>query len=132
MAYTDLARCSGGKQLHPLRCNGQQLRHFMIDEEPWFVSADACRMLTLKSHASNGPYTSHLRRLDISERGIITASELPTPPSGRDGRKQSVVSESGFYKLILRCAKEVAIPFQNGVTRKSCRAHSEDRRQAMH
>ena len=95
------------------------------------MSADACRMLTLKSHASNGPYTSHLRRLDISERGIITASELPTTPSGRDGRKQSVVSESGFYKLILRCAKEVAIPFQNGVTRKSCRAHSEDRRQTM-
>ena len=95
------------------------------------MAADACRMLTLKSHASNGSYTGHLRRLDIIERRIVTASELPTTPSGRDGRKQSVVSESGFYKLILRCAKEVAIPFQNGVTRKSCRAHSEDRRQTM-
>ena len=113
MAYTDLARCSGGKQLHPLGFNGQQLRHLMIDGEPWFVATDACRMLTLKSHASNGSYTGHLRRLDISERCIVTASELPTTPSGRDGRKQSVVSESGFYKLILRCDKEVAVPFQN-------------------
>ena len=90
----------------------------MIDGEPWFVAADACRMLTLKSHASNGSYTGHLRRLDIIERRIVTASELPTTPSGRDGRKQSVVSESGFYKLILRCNKEVAIPFQNWVIKE--------------
>ena len=80
MAYTDLARCSGGKQLHPLRFNGQQLLQLMI------------------------------RRLDISERRTITASELPTTPSGRDGRKQSVVSESGFYKLILRCDKKSGDP----------------------
>ena len=69
-------------------------------------------MLTLKSHASNGSYTGHLRRLDISERRIVTAYELPTSQDGRDGRKRSVVSKSGLYKLILRCDKEVAIPFQ--------------------
>ena len=71
-------------------------------------------MLTLKSHASNGPYTGHVHRLEISERRIITASELPTTPNGRDGRKQSVVSESALYKLILRSDTEVAIPFQTG------------------
>ena len=72
-------------------------------------------MLTLNSHASNGPYTGHVHRLESSERRIITASELPTTPSGRDGRKRTVVPESGFYKLILRCDKEVAVPFQNWV-----------------
>lgn len=79
------------------------------------MAADACRMFTSKSHASNGSYTGHLRRLDISERRIVTAYELPTSQDGRDGRKRTVVSESVFYKLILRCDKEVAVPFQNWV-----------------
>ena len=102
----------------------------MIDEEPWFVSADACRILTLKSHASNGSYTGYVHRLESSERRIITASELPTTPSGRDGREQSVVSESALYKLILRSDTEVAIPSKLGDT-GSPAERSEHRRQTM-
>jgi ectoine hydroxylase-related dioxygenase (phytanoyl-CoA dioxygenase family) len=50
---------------------GHQLRGVKIDSEPWFVAADACRILDLKSHATSGAFTRHLAKLDADERKLL-------------------------------------------------------------
>lgn len=98
--------------------NGQELRSMLIEGEPWFVSADACRVLRLRANPSSGSYTVHLRRLDADERQVKQAWELPATRDGRQVKKQTVVSESGLYKLIMRSDKPEAIAFQNWVTKE--------------
>lgn len=48
----------------------------------------------------------------------MQAWELPTTQDGRQVKKQTVVSESGLYKLIMRSEKSEAKEFQNWVTKE--------------
>lgn len=63
------------------------------DNEPWFVSKDACEALEIADHKVA------LRRLDTDEKGEYS---IPTPGGIQ---KMRVISESGFYKLITRSRK---------------------------
>ena len=82
--------------------NGQQLRHVMIDGEPWFCAADICQCIGL------GNTTMVLRPLSADERTIKTF----------EGKRRNYVTESGLYTIILRAQKRnpAVLAFQNWVT----------------
>jgi prophage antirepressor-like protein len=92
-----------------------------IEGEPWFVLADVCRHLDLKS--KNGSVSHHADRLDDDERRTVPASVLREAPSlsDREGtrpftRTMLVINESGLYSLILRSDKPQAKKFKKWVT----------------
>lgn len=70
--------------------------------EPWFVAKDILDRLELDRTA--------MRKLDDDEKGVDT---IHTP--GGD-QQVSIVSEAGFYKLVLKSRKPEAKAFQRWVT----------------
>jgi prophage antirepressor-like protein len=93
----------------------------MIDGDPWFVASDMCRCLELTLH--KGTYM-HLKKLAGDEKRLIVKRYLEDPRSdlgslfvGTDSQ-HVIISESGLYKLILRCDKPIAAKFQDWVTRE--------------
>ncbi|GGD61759.1 hypothetical protein GCM10010990_09030 [Croceicoccus mobilis] len=84
----------------------------MIDGEPWFHAADACRCLGLNVRGGTGKY---MGALDQSE-GRMT----PVSFGGKGGSTAGIISESGLYKLIMRAQRSrpgVAV-FQDWVTKE--------------
>lgn len=74
--------------------------------EPWFVAKDVCNALGLTNT------TEALRGLDNDEVSNITNSEV----AQNGGRSPRIVSEPGFYKLVMRSRKPEAKAFQRWVT----------------
>ena len=74
--------------------------------EPWFVAKDVCNALGLTNT------TEALRGLDDDEVSNITNSEV----AQNGGRSPRIVSEPGFYKLVMRSRKPEAQAFQRWVT----------------
>jgi prophage antirepressor-like protein len=72
------------------------------DGEPWFVAADVCAALTVK--------TEQTRRLDADEKGLRIVQTL-----GGD-QEMTVINESGLYSLILTSRKPEAKRFKRWVT----------------
>ena len=70
--------------------------------EPWFVAKDILDRLELDRTA--------MRKLDDDEKGVDTIHTL-----GGD-QQVSIVSEAGFYKLVLKSRKPEAKAFQRWVT----------------
>ncbi|EFI9200927.1 BRO-like protein [Escherichia coli] len=69
-----------------------QIRMFMIDGEPWFVTKDVCNALNID--------VTQARKLDKkgwNKKGLYS---IQTPGGIQE---LSIVSESGLYILILRC-----------------------------
>lgn len=83
------------------------IRVFTKDNEPWLVAKDVCTILGLKNTAQS------IVKLDDVEKTIIRNDS----ETGRRAPYLSLISESGFYKLVMRSDKEIAKPFQNWVTR---------------
>lgn len=94
-------------QITPFDFHGNEVR-VLTDEqdEPWFVGKDICDVLGL------GNITEALRALDDDEKTNFRNSEV----AQNGGRAPLIVSESGFYKLVLRSRKPVAKEFQRWVT----------------
>ncbi len=95
-------------ELQTFDFNGMKMRAITVDGEPWFVAADAGRALGIKKVSSgfgilNGDEVFKVDRIYLEEK--------------RGGRPMVCVSESGLYKLIMRCDKAEATPFQEWVTR---------------
>lgn len=78
------------------------IRTVVIDGEPWFVAKDVCDILgtTNPTMAMNG--------LEPFERAKFNL--------GRQG-DTNIISESGFYTLVLRSRKNIAKPFRIWVTK---------------
>ena len=75
-------------------------------DEPWFIAKDVCDVLELTNVGEA------LRALDDDEKNTIRISD------GIAGNPyKSTISESGFYKLVMRSRKPVAKEFQRWVTR---------------
>ena len=72
-----------------------------IENEPWFVAKDVCDILELSN-----PSVA-LKNLDEDERTKLNL--------GRQG-EANIISESGFYTLVLRSRKPIAKPFRLWVT----------------
>ncbi|MGW2401490.1 BRO-N domain-containing protein [Kitasatospora sp. NPDC001664] len=98
---------------------GQPIRVVMIDGEPWFVTADICKILgrgnPTKANKLLTPEQYRTVSLTLIRRqgGGVSAGEEPSP---RGYPILNVVSESGLYTLIFRSDKVTAKPFQTWVT----------------
>ncbi|MFD0399352.1 Bro-N domain-containing protein [Kitasatospora sp. NPDC127121] len=102
---------------------GQPIRVVMIDGQPWFVTADVCRILgrgnpseALKIVNPADARTVNLRSITLrnSESNHVFAGQKPYT---RGNPVLGVVNESGLYALIMRSTKPNARPFQEWVTR---------------
>lgn len=90
---------------------GQKIRIVIRNDEPWFIGQDICAVL--------GTATRDLPKiLDSDERrplGNVDVNHTFKDFSGL--RKDSlIITEAGFYRLILRSDKPIAKPFQRWVT----------------
>lgn len=93
-------------QITPFDFHGNEVR-ILTDErdEPWFIAKDICDVL--------GTDTKDLRAiLDADEIANLDTIEVHHTA----GRAPLIVSESGFYKIVLRSRKPVAKEFQRWVT----------------
>jgi prophage antirepressor-like protein len=95
------------------------LRSVILDGEPWFVAVDVCRRLGLFLGVGTKP---HLEKLDPDEKQRVTAKAL-TPTVGTVQARaimggagfQTLISESGVYRLMFRSNKPFARKFQDWV-----------------
>ena len=93
-------------QITPFEFHGNDVRA-LTDEhgDPWFIAKDICDVL--------GTDTKDLRAiLDADEIANLDTIEVHHTA----GRAPLIVSEAGFYKLVLRSRKPVAKEFQRWVT----------------
>lgn len=94
-----------------------EVRVVMIDDSPWFVAADVCKVL-----AHTNP-TVALSRLDDDETQVIDFATLNIS-EGRENQALSkfepqsinIINESGLYSLILTSRKPEAKKFKKWVT----------------
>lgn len=86
--------------------HGQPVRTMRDDQDGvWFVAKDVCNVLDL------GNVGKAINPLDEDEKSSITISDgTPGNPN------KAIISEAGFYKLVLRSRKPVAREFQRWVT----------------
>lgn len=93
------------KAIMPFNFGEQPIRIEDRDGAPWFVLADACRVLEL-SNVSDAA-----ARLDDDEKDDIALTDAI-------GRQQRViaVNEAGLYRLILRSRKDAAKKFSRWLT----------------
>ena len=82
-----------------------EIRTLHINDEPWFVLVDVCKVLKLSS--------SHkvADRLEEDER-----SQIPLTDSLNRRQNVTIINESGLYSVILRSDKPQAKPFRKWVT----------------
>ncbi|GAA2150178.1 hypothetical protein GCM10009760_44350 [Kitasatospora kazusensis] len=102
---------------------GQPIRVVVINGEPWFVTADVCKVLgrtnpseTLRIVRPDDTRSVNIRHVTLrnSEGNDIPAGGKPY---ARGNPMVSVVSEAGLYTLIMRSTKAAATAFQEWVTR---------------
>ena len=77
------------------------IRTVTVNNEPWFVAKDICNILDVKN------VTQAVEQLEDFERSMLNI--------GRQG-EANIISESGFYTLVLRSRKPIAKPFRLWVT----------------
>ncbi|ORU98077.1 hypothetical protein AWB94_29010 [Mycolicibacterium canariasense] len=92
---------------------GVALRAVLLDNEPWFVAADACRMLSLRDT------TSAMKMVDADDKQGLRRSDTPQLFKGMAPQVQmmTVVNESGLYSLIFQSTKDEAKDFRRWVTK---------------
>ena len=78
------------------------IRTVILNDEPWFVAADVCRIL---EHSNP---TVAMDSLEDFEKAKLNL--------GLQGGDTNIISESGFYTLVLRSRKPIAKPFRIWVT----------------
>jgi prophage antirepressor-like protein len=96
----------------PFKFGDLTLRAFEHRGEPWFVAADACRVLGLAPH--KGSFGHHLARFDAAE--VAPMKNLGVR-IGKGMAASRAVSEGALYKLVMRSHSPAAKPFQDWVTR---------------
>lgn len=81
--------------------NFGEIRTVNYKGEPWFVAKDVCNILGIQN------VTQAMQQLEDFERSMFNI--------GRQG-DANIISESGFYTLVLRSRKTIAKPFRVWVT----------------
>lgn len=76
--------------------------------EPWFVGKDICAVLDVR--------TNNVRAILDADEVSDLSNDYSIDIAQNGGRSPLIVSESGFYKLVLRSRKPVAKEFQRWVT----------------
>lgn len=101
---------------------GQPIRVVMIDWEPWFVTADVCRVLGRgnPTDAVKVLEARHHRTVDLRTVALVRNKGYGVFPDQKAYRRGNpllgVVSEAGLYGLLMRSDKAAAKPFQEWVT----------------
>jgi len=90
----------------------RQLRTAIIDGEPWFVAADACRCLGLDT--TKGTHQT-VRKLDADEKCVVTKDQHPVLFTGSFAHTSTLISRPGLFKLIQRSNKPEAKEFDRWV-----------------
>lgn len=84
--------------------NSQQVRIISVNGDPWFVASDVCKILEL------GNVSKACNPLKDREKNTITLSD------GIAGNPTTlIISESGLYRLTMKCRKPQAESFQDWV-----------------
>lgn len=91
---TNLAQFAFGKN---------QVRVLILDNEPWFVGSDICKVLSISNSRDA------LSRLKEYEKGVANTDTLG------GNQEVTIISEPGLYRLILTSRKPQAEPFQDWV-----------------
>ena len=91
-------------EIIPFDFEEQAVRVVMKDDAPWFVAADACRVLGIENHRNV------VARLDDDEKGVHTMDTLG------GSQQMTIISESGLYALIFTSRKDEARRFRKWVT----------------
>ncbi len=87
---------------------GQEVRTVMVNDTPWWVLADVCRVLELSNP------TAIAKRLDEDEKQRLDFNPKSDLGLGHNGA--TIINESGLYNVILRSDKPEAKPFRKWVT----------------
>ena len=101
---------------------GQPIRVVMIDGEPWFATADVCRILGREQpHRASKlvePHETQTLNLHGITRTSSTGNDITAGQKShhRGNPMLNLISESGLYTLIMRSRKPDAKPFQQWVT----------------
>ncbi|MFF2075178.1 Bro-N domain-containing protein [Kitasatospora sp. NPDC058162] len=101
---------------------GQPIRVVMIDGEPWFVTADVCRIVGRKNPttAVYGLEPHQHRTVDLRSVTLHPMEGYDVSAAQKPYRQRNpllgVVSEAGLYSLLLRSDKKSAQPFRTWVT----------------
>lgn len=88
-------------QLQNFIFGSYQIRVVQVDNEPWFVANDVCKVLEIKNT------TQAIQRLEEDERSMFNI--------GRQG-EANIVNEYGLYSLILTSRKDEAKKFKRWIT----------------
>lgn len=83
-----------------------QVRVILIQNEPWFLGADVCKVL---EHSNPSSAYTRLKQYEVK---YIDPKQYLGSPSNQDA---VVISEPGLYRLILTSRKPQAEPFQDWV-----------------
>lgn len=101
---------------------GQPIRVVMIDGEPWFATADVCKILGRSNPSEAVRSLKEHQTQTVDMRTVcLTSTEAYKETAGRNayGRGNqtlNLVNEGGLYTLIMRSKKPSAEPFQQWVT----------------
>lgn len=79
------------------------IRTVLVDNDLWFAASDVCKILGIANTTD-----AVNKQLEDFEKARLNL--------GLRGGKTNVISESGFYALVLRSRKEIAKPFRLWVT----------------
>lgn len=93
------------RTLTPFHFEDQPVRVLLIDDEPWFVLNDLCRVLGLTRSAS--------QIKDRLDEGVRQTYPLPTAGGVQH---TTIVSEPGMYEVVIRSDKPDAITFRRWIT----------------
>ncbi|MFF2951142.1 Bro-N domain-containing protein [Kitasatospora sp. NPDC057965] len=101
---------------------GRPIRVVMIDGEPWFVTADVCRILGRGNPSDAVKVLDPRRHRTIDLRSVTLVRNkgydvsAGQKPYRRGNPLLGVVSEAGLYGLLMRSDKSSARPFHDWVT----------------
>ena len=90
--------------LVPFNYGAVQVRVVTIDDEPWFVLSDLCKVLGIRNPRDVAA------RLDDDMKGV---DQIDTP-GGR--QTLTIVSEAGMYEVVIRSDKPEAAAFRRWIT----------------
>lgn len=84
-----------------------EIRTVTIDNEPWFVAKDVCNILGVNNSRQA------MTRLEDFEKNTVILND-----GNKGNPNMAIISESGFYALVLSSRKPIAKPFRLWVTQE--------------
>lgn len=88
----------------PANCVTMQVRVVTIDDEPWFVAKDVCKVLGYK-------YVSQAVKDNCRPEGV----SVRLAPTSSGDQMMTHINEGNFYRLVIKSKKPEALQFEKWV-----------------